>query len=120
MAHVEHFEIPADDVERARRFYEGVLGFRYEPWDADMGMLQPPSDRGIGGDLHRRSGLAHPTVVFTVEDIEETVALAVRNGGEQVGEIQPLGETDRWVYLRDSEGNTIGLFDNGGRASSST
>ncbi|WP_225753384.1 VOC family protein [Actinotalea sp. Marseille-Q4924] len=114
MAHVEHFEIPADDVERARQFYERVLGFRYERWDDDMGMILPPSERGIGGDIHKRSGLDHPTVVFTVDDIEQTVALAVEHGGEQVGEIQPLGEKDRWVYVRDSEGNTVGLFDHGG------
>ena len=69
-----------------------------------------------GGDLHQRSQVDHPTIVVTVDRIEETVAVAVEHGGEQLGEIQPLGESGRWVYLRDSEGNTIGLFDNAGAA----
>ena len=30
--HLAHFAIPADDVERARRFYEGVFGWRIEAW----------------------------------------------------------------------------------------
>ena len=36
---------------------------------------------------------------------------SVANGGEQFGEIQPLDETSRWVYIKDSEGNIIGVFD---------
>jgi len=31
--------------------------------------------------------------------------------GEQMGEIQLLDERSRRVYLRDSEGNVIGLYD---------
>jgi len=110
MAKVEHFEIPVDNIERAQGFYRDVLGFTYEPWGDDMGMLHQPDGEGISGDLHIRESITHPTVVFTVDDLEETIARAVEAGGEQVGEIQPMGETARWVYIRDSEGNTIGLF----------
>jgi predicted enzyme related to lactoylglutathione lyase len=49
--------------------------------------------------------------VFTVDKIEDAVALAVSHGGEQLGEIEPMGETARYVYLKDSEGNIIGLYD---------
>jgi len=110
MAFVEHFEIPADDIPRAQAFYKNVLAFDYEPWGDDMGMLLQPEEKGINGDLHERGATPHPTVVFTVDDLEETVALVVANGGSQVGEIQPLDENSRWVYIRDSEGNIIGLF----------
>ena len=111
MAKVEHFEIPVDDIARAQTFYKSVLGFDYTPWGEEMGMIEQPDSEGIDGDLHLRSEVAHPTVVFTVGRIEDTVALAVARGGEQIGEIQPLGETSRWVYIRDSEGNIIGLYD---------
>lgn len=111
MAKVEHFEIPVDDIARAQTFYSTVLGYEYEPWGEEMGMLRQPGQEGINGDLHMRGATPHPTVVFTVERIEDTVELAVANGGEQVGDIQPMGETARWVYIRDSEGNLIGLFD---------
>ena len=111
MAKMEHFEIPTDDIVRAQKFYTTVLGFEYEPWGDDMGMLKQPDAEGSNGDLHIRGPVPHPTVVFTVDRIEDTVSLAVANGGEQVGEIQPMSETARWVYLRDSEGNLIGLYD---------
>ena len=111
MAIVEHFEIPVDDIARAQAFYTSVLGFGYEPWGDEMGMLRQPQDEGVNGDLHLRGATPHPTVVFTVDRIEDTVALAVANGGQQLGEIQPLSESSRWVYIKDSEGNIIGLYD---------
>lgn len=111
MAKMEHFEIPVDDIARAQSFYRTVLGFDYEPWGDEMGMLRQPQGEGVDGDLHLRSTAPHVTVVFTVDRIEDTVAEAVAHGGEQVGDIQPLGENSRWVYIRDSEGNLIGLYD---------
>lgn len=111
MAKVEHFEIPTDDIARAQAFYTTVLGYQYEPWGDEMGLLRQPDSEGINGDLHLRGATPHPTVVFTVDRIEDTVALAVANGGQQVGEIQPLDENSRWVYIKDSEGNLVGLYD---------
>lgn len=111
MAKVEHFEIPADDVERASAFYRDVFGFTYEPWGDDMGMIRTGSDDGINGDIHKRGGVTHPTIVITVDNLEDTLAAVIANGGEQVGEIEPMGETARYVYFKDSEGNTVGAYD---------
>lgn len=108
---MEHFEIPVDDIARAQSFYRTVLGYEYEPWGDEMGMLRQPQGEGADGDLHLRGAATHVTVVFTVDRIEDTVAAAVANGGEQLGDIQPLSENSRWVYIRDSEGNLIGLYD---------
>jgi predicted enzyme related to lactoylglutathione lyase len=115
MAAVEHFEIPADDMARASAFYSAVFGFRYEPWGEDAGMILTGSDDGINGDLHRRADVPHPTIVITVDSIEETVAQVEAHGGSALGGIQMLNQRDRWAYVRDSEGNAIGLFDHGPR-----
>lgn len=29
---VKHFAVHADDVDRARKFYESVLGWQFTPW----------------------------------------------------------------------------------------
>ncbi len=109
MAIVEHFEIPVDDIARAQEFYRSALGFDYEPWGPDMGMINQPEGRGINGDLHLRGATPHPTVVFTVDDIEAAVRRVVDAGGSQLGPIQPMSEVMRWVYVRDTESNIIGL-----------
>lgn len=111
MAKMEHFEIPVDDIARAQAFYTSVLGYDYEPWGDDSGMLLHPRSEGVNGDLHQRGPTPHPTVVFTVEKIEDTLAAAAAAGGEQVGDIEPMGDTSRYVYIKDSEGNIICLFD---------
>ena len=102
MAKIEHFEVPADDVDRAQAFYAKAFGFTYEPWGEDMGMLRTGSDEGIGGDIHKRGAVSHPTFVITVDDLEGALASVVAAGGEQFGEITSLGETARYAYLKDS------------------
>lgn len=111
MAKVEHFEIPADDVARAQSFYGDVFGFTFEAWDDDNIMLHTGSPDGIGGDIHKRGPVPHPTVVITVDNIEETLAAVVSNGGEPVGEILAMGDTARYSYFKDSEGNIVGVYD---------
>ncbi|MDQ4137452.1 MAG: VOC family protein [Actinomycetota bacterium] len=114
MAKVEHFEIPADDLPRAQTFYREVLGFEYEPWGEDSGLLRSPDSAGINGDLHQRGPTPHPTVVFTVDRLEDTIDAAVAHGGELIGSIESLGDNARWAYIRDSEGNLIGIYDEQG------
>lgn len=111
MAKVEHFEIPADDVGRASAFYRDVFDFTYEAWDDEMGMIRSASGEGIGGDIHLRSGVAHPTIVITVDSIEQTLEAVKAHGGEQVGEIENLDANSRYAYVKDSEGNLIGVYD---------
>ena len=112
MAKMEHFEIPVDDIARASAFYKAALDLDYEPWGDEMGMIRSASGEGTSGDLHLRADVpAHPTVVFTVDRIEDTLELVVANGGELVGAIEAMGETARYAYIRDSEGNVIGLYD---------
>ena len=111
MAKVEHFEIPADDIARASAFYREVFGFSYEPWGDEMGVIRTGSDDGINGDLHLRGTAPHPTIVITVDNLEQTLESVKANGGEQLGEIQQLDEKSRWVYFKDSEGNIVGAYD---------
>jgi len=110
MASVEHFEIPADDIARAKTFYGNVFGFEFEDWDATITMIGA-SRGGIGGDIHRRSTVPHPTVVITVDDLDDALEAVITGGGEQVGEIQILDEDSRYAYFKDTEGNIVGVYE---------
>jgi len=111
MATVDHFEIPADDVARAKSFYSTVFGWSFEDWDDENTMIESTGANGIGGDIHKRSVVPHPTVVITVDDVDDALAAVIANGGEAVGEVIPIEEMGRYCYFRDSEGNLVGLFD---------
>ena len=57
-----HFEIPADNPERAIGFYKGVFGWNFQKWDGPMPywmVLTGENTPGIDGGIHPR---AHPGI----------------------------------------------------------
>jgi predicted enzyme related to lactoylglutathione lyase len=87
-------EFPADDPERARRFWEGLLGVQLE---GQQTWLLGVHERGPGpGD---RGSLPY----FPVPDLEGALQRVVELGGEVVH------PGSRWAVCRDSEGSPFGL-----------
>ena len=115
MGKVQHFEIPADDVGRAKNFYGSVFGWTYDEIDPETLMIHPGGDEGetgvIGGDIHKREEPTAPTVVITVDSIEDSLDAIAKTGGSPIGDIISMGEMGRYTYFTDPEGNRIGLWD---------
>jgi uncharacterized protein len=121
---VVHFEIPVDDVVRARKFYEKTFGWRLN----EMGGLEytlvstGPSDaNGMpakpghidGGILKRQAPVKHPTITIRVDEIDAAAKAIVKNGGKVVEPKAPIGDGSIGyaAYFEDPEGNLIGLFE---------
>ncbi len=51
---VAHFAIHADDCQRAKRFYEEVFGWTFEPWGPPDFWRIHTSPKGIFGALQKR------------------------------------------------------------------
>jgi predicted enzyme related to lactoylglutathione lyase len=113
---IVHFAIHADDVDRARRFYEAVLGWRFEPWGPPgfyNVMTGDAGSPGIHGALHSReapltgSGTRGFTCTVAVEDLQTIRDKVIANGGtithEQV-EIPTVGTLTQFL---DTEGNEL-------------
>jgi uncharacterized protein len=115
MGKVQHFELPADDVGRAKDFYGSVFGWTFDQWDPETLMIHPGGAEGetgvIGGDIYKRSTPTPPTVVITVDSIEDALDLVIKAGGTRLGAIETLGDSGRYAYFTDSEGNRVGLWD---------
>jgi predicted enzyme related to lactoylglutathione lyase len=115
---VVHFEIPFEDGDRARSFYEGAFGWRMTPLP-DMGYTLvmtgptpeqgPPSEPGfINGDDGRDSvRVAGRTV--DVEDIDGALESIEKLGGTTVIAKQTVGDMGFTAYFKDPEGNLIGF-----------
>ncbi len=99
-------EFPADDPERARRFWEGVLGVPLDPRAPGEGQgWQTHGDRPAIG-VHARGtgpGDRFSLPYLSVPDMPAALARVTELGGEV---IHP-GE--RWAVCRDSEGTPFGL-----------
>lgn len=125
---VVHFEIPSDDVERARRFYHRTFGWRLEPMPGidytlvtttESGTDGRPSRPGAinGGLLLRQTPVRSPTVTIHVASIARAAKAIEKNGGKILEPRAPIGDGTIGfaAYFRDTEGNVLGLFE---RASS--
>ena len=111
MAKVQHFEIPADDVGRAKSFYGSVFGWTYDEWDDDTAMIHAVGDDSIGGDIYKRESPEAPTVVITVDSIEQSLDAILKAGGQRLGGIETMQGMGRYAYFTDPEGNRLGLWD---------
>jgi predicted enzyme related to lactoylglutathione lyase len=99
-------EFPADDPERAHRFWEGVLGVELEPRNEGEGVgLQTHLGATELGVHPRGSGPGDRVSLpyFAVDDLEQ----ALRRVEELGGSIIHPGS--RWAICRDSEGSPFGL-----------
>jgi predicted enzyme related to lactoylglutathione lyase len=114
VAKIVHFEIPVDDGQRATAFYRDALGWeisRYgeEPyWLVRAGNEGEPGANGAliaRGALHRS-----PVLVAGVEDMDEALGRIGECGGEVVQGKLPIPNVGWSAYVRDPEGNTVGLF----------
>ncbi|HEY2319516.1 MAG TPA: VOC family protein [Solirubrobacteraceae bacterium] len=99
-------EFPADDPERARRFWSGLLGAELDQRSDTEGRgWQTRSDTPTVG-VHARGTGPGDTVslpYFTVDDLEAALE-RVRGLGGSV--IHPGSQ---WAVCRDSEGSPFGL-----------
>ena len=113
MAKVVHFEIPVDDPERASAFYGRLVGWEPEGFGG-MGywlVRGAPDELGADGALITRDDLhGSPVLVIGVEDLEATLAAVPGAGGEVLQGKEEIPGVGWSAYVRDTEGNTISLF----------
>jgi predicted enzyme related to lactoylglutathione lyase len=123
MNRVVHFEIPADNVERAKKFYSENFGWRLTQLGPEVGnyvLVQtgPTDEKGMpkenafinGGLMKRDASAASPVLVIAVDDADATVDKVKKSGGKQVGEIVDIPNVGRYGRVRDTEGNVIGVI----------
>jgi len=110
---IRHFDIHCDDVERAKKFYEAVFGWRIEAWGPPNYYLVFPDfpDRTITGDLRERdepltgTGFRACPCTFGVSDLKATIAAVLANGGSIAVPEHRLEGIGELAYFNDTEGN---------------
>lgn len=111
---ITHIEFPADDVERAKRFYEAVAGWEFSQLDAFPGFHLFRNGERTGGGLGKRGVSVGKAVrlYITVDSLEDGLAAALANGGIQVEAPIEIGEgMGRYAVVLDPEGSEIGLWE---------
>jgi predicted enzyme related to lactoylglutathione lyase len=118
---VVHFELPADDLERAGDFYADVFGWKFGdqgvPGTATVTTAPSdsygrPTEPGTinGGAAVRGSVVSSPVITVEVADIDRALEQIEAKGGRRVQGRTPVGTYGFVAYFTDPENNTIGLW----------
>ncbi len=123
MDKVVHFQIPVEDMSRAKEFYRSIFGWEIQetgmgrdyqlvtttPVDEE-GMPTEPG--GINGALYLREKPEEcPSIVINVPSIDDYLEKVERAGGKVIAPKEPVGDFGLYALVEDTEGNKIGLWE---------
>jgi uncharacterized protein len=119
---IVHFEIPAKNVEKIKKFYEEVFNWKIVQADGPIeywiiqtvptdenGMLKNP---GVNGGMYRKMVPENkPINYFSVESINDYIAKIKKLGGKVIQEKQEVLNVGWIAAVEDPEGNQFALLE---------
>ena len=120
MPNVAHFAINADNVPRAKKFYERVFGWQISAWGPpnfyQVGMSRNGEPAGIFGALQKRRELVAGTrtigyeCTIGVSSIDDTAKAVLANGGKTLIDKSIIVGVGTLMFFQDTEGNVFGAM----------
>jgi uncharacterized protein len=122
---VVHFEMPAEDMERVKRFYESAFGWKMQQFGPEMGnyvvaQTDETDEKGMLKENNRINGgffpkmnepeINQPSVVIAVGNLDEAMNKVRASGGQILKEPMDIPNIGRYVAIRDTEGNRVGVL----------
>jgi predicted enzyme related to lactoylglutathione lyase len=112
------FAINADDVPRARRFYETVFGWSFEPWGPpNFYLIETGKEQSaVRGGLQERRELAPGQKMIgfectiSVANIDQAIRAIEANGGRIAAPKFHIPTVGTVAYFFDTEGNVAGII----------
>ena len=121
MDKVVHFEVPADDVERAKEFYKKVFDWKLIDFNPGYTIARTvecddknmPLEKGaINGGIMKREDIAKaPVIVINVPSVEEYFKKIEEAGGKKLTDKKEIPNMGYYAYVSDPEGNVIGIWE---------
>ena len=120
MPTIVHFEIPADDAERSRKFYSDLFGWKIEKWPGmESGMeywtintTDNEGGKAVGGGMMKRQNPQQGITNFIdVTSVDEYSAKVQSLGGKIVAPKQAVPTMGYFAVCLDTENNTFGIWE---------
>ncbi len=123
---IVHFEIPVDDLDRAKKFYGPIFGWNLTDWPMPDGSSyvgvhttpidektrQPLKPGAINGGMMKRNAMAKaPIFAVQVSSIDEKVKMIEQAGGKVIMPKVDMMGMGFYAYVTDLEGNVLGLWE---------
>jgi hypothetical protein len=115
MPRVIHFEITADDPQRAVNFYTNVFGWKAEKWPGpqDYWLISTGASGtpGIDGGIAARQGTAGHVNTIDVPSVTDYVGKITAAGGEIAIPKHAIPGIGFLAYCKDTEGSTFAILE---------
>jgi predicted enzyme related to lactoylglutathione lyase len=114
-----HFEIPADDLKRAKSFYNKLFGWEiYEvPDRRDYLLITSNGQERVSSSIIKRFSPRQTTIIyFDVPSVEEYSARILELGGKIVVPKKPVPGVGYFAICHDTEDNNFGIWEEDGHA----
>ena len=118
-----HFEIHADNPDRAIAFYQKLLGWSFKKWEGGpmpywLVMTGPDGTPGINGGMHPRIGpppageqaVISYVCTIDVDSVDAYAKKVVTHGGKICVPKKPIPGVGWLAYATDTEGNIFGMM----------
>jgi uncharacterized protein len=129
MPTIVHFEIPADDVERAKKFYSDLFGWKMEKWpgtdskdtsssssNMEYWITSTTDSKGNkasigGGMMKRQEQHQHITNFIDVNSVDEYSSMIKKLGGKVVVSKMAVPGMGYFAVCHDTENNSFGIWE---------
>jgi predicted enzyme related to lactoylglutathione lyase len=123
MPTIVHFEIPADDVERSKKFYTDLFGWKIEKWpgstsgggDIEYWTITTTDDKGnkaLGGGMMKRQGPNQPIINYIdVKSVDEYSSKVQQLGGKVHVPKMAVPGMGYLAICLDTENNAFGIWE---------
>ncbi|HVN74064.1 MAG TPA: VOC family protein [Methanoregula sp.] len=116
MPTIVHFDVAAEDPERAKKFYAALFGWKFESYPAMQYNIITTANLdgtpGVGGGLGKRMVPSQRiTNYFGVASIDTAMKQVKSLGGNVVSEKMAVPAMGYLANCTDTEGNPFGLWE---------
>ena len=120
---VVHFEMPAEDRGRVKKFYESAFGWEMTQLGPEMGdyllAATSPLDENkmhinkgaINGGFYKKGEAGTiPHIVISVDNLKEKMEVVKNAGGQIEGNPMNIPGIGDFIMFKDTEGNRVGIL----------
>ncbi len=116
MATIAHFEIPADNLERAERFYSSLFDWKFENAGGDYHMITTRSLKkggcSVPGGLYQRQEAQMPIMDYIgVNSVSDYLTKVEKLGGKILKPKTAATGYGYYAIVQDTENNQFGLWE---------
>jgi predicted enzyme related to lactoylglutathione lyase len=107
---IEHFEIPADNVDNLKNFYTSLFGWQFEKGES-QGYWMIKNAVISGAVMQKENPEQMSTQFVTVESIDNYIGRAQQLGAKVIKDKKEISE-GYYAVLEDPQKNTFGIWQN--------